>query len=126
MSDEVTNPGPLGLPTPAEAAVCGSTDSPTAAALSASLPSTLNSQLSTFSPFPGETPRAFSAFTTFFQLGHTRSLQAVIDKLGEIPATVKKWSSKYNWTERIQSFHAGLLQQQTQIELAARQKEAAD
>ena len=28
---------------------------------------------------PGETPRAFSAFMTFFQLGHARSCQAVAD-----------------------------------------------
>ena len=39
----------------------------------------------------GETPRAFSAFMAWFQLGHARSLAAVADKLGESPGTVKNW-----------------------------------
>lgn len=88
-------------------------------------PSSLNPQ-STFPRSPGETPRAFSAFLAFFQLGHGRSLQAVADHLGEKHDTVKAWSSKYHWSERIQSFHSGLLQQQAEAEAAARRQQAAD
>jgi len=59
----------------------------------------------------GETPRAYSAFVTFFQLGHARSLFAVAQRLGEHLSTVKKWSSKFAWSQRVQDFNAGLLQQ---------------
>src|SRR3954471_7864625 len=57
-----------------------------------------------FSRSPGETPRAFSAFITWFQLGHARSHQAVADKLGEGLPTVKNWASKYDWSERLLAF----------------------
>lgn len=75
---------------------------------------------------PGETPRAFSAFTTYFQLGRDRSLQGVADRLGEKIDTVKSWSSKYGWRDRIQSFHSGLLEQQAQAQAAACREQAAE
>lgn len=74
---------------------------------------------------PGETPRAFNAFSTFFQLGRDRSLQGVADRLGEKIDTVKDWSSKYGWRDRIQSFHSGLLEQQAQAEADACKEQAA-
>jgi len=91
-----------------------------------------NLQLATFNlqpsfqRFPGETPRAYSAFIAFFQLGHARSLQAVADKLGEGLGTVKNWSSKYDWTERLQSFNSGLLEQQAAATAAVHARQAAD
>jgi len=75
---------------------------------------------------PGETPRACSAFLAFFQLGQRRSLLAVADQLGEKPDTVKCWSSRYRWSDRIQSFNSGLLQQQAEAEAAVRGQQAAD
>ena len=75
---------------------------------------------------PGETPRAFSAFLAFFGLGHARSLQAVADKLGENLGTVKNWSSKYDWAERLQTFNSGLLQTQARDQAACQRQEAAD
>jgi len=59
----------------------------------------------------GETPRACSAFITFFQLGHARSLQAVAEQLGEGLPTIKNWSSRFGWYDRVQAFNSGLLQQ---------------
>jgi hypothetical protein len=91
--------------------------------LSASHP---ESQQPTFPRFPGETPRAYGAFLAFFQLGHARSLQGVADHLGEKHDTVKTWSSKYHWSERIHSFNSGLLQQQAEAEAAARRQQATD
>ena len=88
-------------------------------------PSTLNPQ-PFFPRLPGETPRAFGAFITFFQLGHARSLQAVADKLGESLGTVKNWSSKFDWSGRIQAFNSGLLQQQAQAQAALQRQQAAD
>ena len=79
-----------------------------------------------FNRLPGETPRAFSAFLAWFQLSHSRSHQAVADKLGENPATVRNWASKYDWSDRLLAFTSGLLQQQA-ADLAERQrKQAAD
>ena len=97
-------------------------------------PSGLQPPASSLSPFPqptfprlpGETPRAFSAFQAFFQLGHSRSLAAVAEQLGEKHDTVKFWSSKYRWSERINAFNSGVLQQQAEMETAARCRQAAD
>ncbi len=86
----------------------------------------LNSDFKSFPRFPGESPRAYSAFITFFQLGHTRSLPAVTDKLDESIDAIKRWSSKFNWNDRIHAFNAGILQQQAAAEAAAQQEEAAE
>jgi hypothetical protein len=75
---------------------------------------------------PGETPRAFSAFQAFFGLGQARSLQALAEQLGEKPDTLKNWSSRFGWRERIQSFNSGLLQQQAEAEAASRAQQTAD
>jgi hypothetical protein len=77
-------------------------------------------------PVPGETPRAFSAFLAFFQLGHARSLQGVADQLGENPATIKNWSSKFRWSDRIHAFNSGLLQQQAEAQAALHRQHSAD
>ena len=97
-------------------------------------PPTLNSQPSTlnsssppsFPRSPGETPRAFAAFMAYFQLGCARSLPAVAGHLGEKPDTIKSWSSKYHWADRIQSYNSGLLEQQVQAETAVRRQQAAE
>ena len=88
-------------------------------------PSTLNSQ-PTFPRCPGETPRAFSAFMAWFQLGHARSLATVADKLGESQGTLKNWSSKHGWAERLQTYQAGLLQEQARHHAACHLQQAAD
>jgi hypothetical protein len=75
---------------------------------------------------PGETPRAFGAFMTFFQLGHARSHQAVADQLGEGFQTVKNWASKYGWTQRLHAFNSGLLEQQALDQAALNRQHAAD
>lgn len=79
-----------------------------------------------FTPAPGETPRAFSAFAAYFEMGHTRTLQAVAEQLGEGLPTVKNWSSKYQWNTRLQAFESGLLQQQAEARAAVRREETAD
>jgi hypothetical protein len=62
----------------------------------------------------------------FFQLGHARSLPALADKLGEGLGTVKNWSSKFDWSGRLQSFHSGLLQDQAQTQAGLQNAHAAD
>jgi hypothetical protein len=98
-------------------------ENPAAAAVQPSGP---DSAVPAFPRSPGETPRAFGAFTDFFQLGHSRSLQAVADRLGEKPDTVKSWSSKYRWSERIHDFNSGLLRQQADAHVAACRHQAAE
>jgi hypothetical protein len=88
-------------------------------------PPTLNPQ-PVFQRSPGETPRAFSAFCAFFDLGHGRTLQAVAAQLDEKPDTVKKWSSRFRWSDRIQSFNSGLLQQHAEAAAASRARQTAD
>ena len=75
---------------------------------------------------PGETPRAFGAFLAFFQLGSARSLPAVAESLGENPATVKNWSCKYHWSDRLLAYQSGLLQTQVAAQAALAQSSAAD
>ena len=79
-----------------------------------------------FPRLPGETPRACSAFTAFFQLGPLRSHQAVADQLGEPLGTIKNWASRFRWTERLHQFNAGLLQTQAQAEADRQARQAAD
>jgi hypothetical protein len=74
---------------------------------------------------PGESPRAYSAFMIFFQLGHGRSLRAVAHKLGASIDTIKKWSSRFDWHSRIQSFNAQLLQQRAGADAAFEREQAA-
>jgi hypothetical protein len=89
-------------------------------------------QLSSLNPQPtfplknGETPRAYGAFIAFFQIGPGRTLPLLSEKLGESLGTIKNWSSRFDWSERIQSFNAGLLQQQAQSEIALQLQRSAD
>jgi hypothetical protein len=62
----------------------------------------------------------------FFQLGHTRSLQAVADHLAEKLKTVQAWSTKFHWKDRLNAYNSGLLESQAQAQAEARRQEAAD
>jgi hypothetical protein len=57
-----------------------------------------------FQGAPGETPRAFGAFLTFFQFGQSRSHKAAANNLGESLPAVKKWASQFG-VERTPSPH---------------------
>ena len=63
---------------------------------------------------------------TFFQLGHTRSLHALAVHLGERRQTLKNWSSKFHWRERINAFHSSRLEAQAHAEAEASRLQAAD
>jgi hypothetical protein len=52
----------------------------------------------------GETKKAFEAFTMYRDLGITRSLREVAQKLNKSLALIGRWSSKYNWVERSQTY----------------------
>jgi hypothetical protein len=59
-------------------------------------------------PIPGETLEAFEGFVCYFNLGHERSLRLVSKKLEASLDTVKEWSSKHHWVDRIYSYEAQL------------------
>jgi len=61
----------------------------------------------------GETPLAYGAFTVYRDLGADRSLRATAqavygDRARHGIRTVEKWSSKYDWRDRVASYDAHL------------------
>ena len=48
-----------------------------------------------------ESAEQIEAFELYYSLGSERSLQLVADKLGKSKRTVKGWSSKYSWDNRV-------------------------
>lgn len=74
---------------------------------------------------PDESTQAYAAALTYFELGPTRSLQAVATKLTgaprgprkgpEKPGYLKRWSTKYQWVARAKAYDA----RDTQVRQAA-------
>lgn len=52
----------------------------------------------------GESQKAFEAFATYRDLGITRSIREVAQKLNKSVALLGRWSSKYEWVDRAQAF----------------------
>lgn len=51
-----------------------------------------------------ETKKAFEAFATYRDLGITRSIREVAQKLNKSVALIGRWSSKYQWVDRAQKY----------------------
>lgn len=54
----------------------------------------------------GETKKAFEAFVEYRNMGLDRSIAKVGEKLGKSVSLLERWSSKYDWVERAQSYDA--------------------
>ena len=52
----------------------------------------------------GETARAYEAFSEYRDMGANRSLAKVGQKLGKSKAQMEKWSKKYSWVTRAESW----------------------
>jgi hypothetical protein len=52
-------------------------------------------------PLPNESPKAFSAFKAYADLGDRRSIRAVARKLHKSVTLLARWSKKFRWQERI-------------------------
>lgn len=53
---------------------------------------------------PGETQKAFEAFCIYRDMGASRSLQKVADRLGKCSRLIKKWSSQDGWVKRTTAY----------------------
>lgn len=49
----------------------------------------------------GETVKQFEAFCEYRDMGKTRSLQKVSEKLAKSETLIKRWSANNNWIERV-------------------------
>ena len=96
----------------------------------ASCPSTINHQPSTtsqlpFEPAPTESHRAFQAFLCYFDLGRNRNLAEVARRTGAALNSVKGWSGRFAWKDRVRAYNTHLLQTRIQLETAAHRDVAA-
>ena len=55
---------------------------------------------------PTDTVKSFEAFQVYRDLGKTRSLPQVAEKLSKSETIIKRWSAKHNWQERIAAWEA--------------------
>lgn len=59
-----------------------------------------------FEQQPKESAKAFAAFSLYLNLGPERSLAAVGRKLGKSGALLERWSSRFDWSGRVQAHAA--------------------
>lgn len=52
----------------------------------------------------GESQKAFEAFAIYRDMGSTRSIQKVAQKLTKSEALLRRWSAKWNWVERAKEY----------------------
>lgn len=57
---------------------------------------------------PRESAKAFAAFSLYLNMGAERSLEAVAQKLTKSSRLMKKWSSRWQWAERVDAHAAHL------------------
>lgn len=67
----------------------------------------------------GESAQAFEAFSTYLEMGADRSIRAVGQKLDKSRQQIGKWSSTWNWQERVRAYD-------NELEKEARRKAVAD
>ena len=57
---------------------------------------------------PGESAKAFEAFTIYRDMGVERSVRKVTQRLNKSLTLIGKWSSRYNWPERARAYDRDL------------------
>jgi hypothetical protein len=55
-----------------------------------------------------ESAKAFEAFSVYLNMGAERSLAAVGQKLGKSGSLIERWSTKFEWSSRVQAHAAHL------------------
>lgn len=73
-----------------------------------------------FEQQPKESAKAFAAFSLYLSLGAERSLASVARKLAKSEQLVKRWSSKFDWANRVQAhaMHLAVVEREAQEALA--------
>jgi hypothetical protein len=62
------------------------------------------SECSSWDRLPGESSKAFHAFTIYRDLGLDRSVKGVVTKWNKSQSLIYRWSVKYNWKLRVQEW----------------------
>jgi len=73
-------------------------------------------QFESLAPLEGETPKAYQAFCDYVDLGYARSFAKLMQHYQNrteaaptrILSTVKEWSQKYNWQNRLKAYQQEL------------------
>ena len=53
---------------------------------------------------PGESAKAFEAFAAYRDMGAERSLRKLTQQLHKNLTTIRDWSVKWNWQERVRAY----------------------
>ena len=78
-----------------------------------------------FEQQPKESNKAFAAFAMYLSLGAERSLELVARKLNKSKTIIGRWSSRYDWPERVGGYGAHLaIVEREATEALARSKSA--
>lgn len=67
----------------------------------------------------GESAQAFEAFVTYRDMGTERSITKVVQELNKTRALIGRWSSQWEWKERVRAYD-------NELEKEARKKAVAD
>lgn len=59
----------------------------------------------------GESEKAYEAFALYRDMGSERSLRAVTEQLNKSLTLIARWSSKWNWPERVRQYDNSLEQE---------------
>ncbi len=57
-----------------------------------------------FEKQPRESEKAFAAFRAYLEMGPQRSIRDVARKLGKSSTIIGRWSSKFDWPDRVAAF----------------------
>lgn len=60
---------------------------------------------------PGESAKAFEAFAIYRDMGAERSLRKLTQQLHKNLTTIRDWSVKWNWQERVRAYDRDLYRQ---------------
>lgn len=72
---------------------------------------------------PGETAKAYEAFSVYRDMGTERSLEAVSKALGKSAAFLSRWSSKHDWVDRAESWDIDQDMMRQEEAIAAKRKQ---
>ena len=64
----------------------------------------------------GESSQAFEAFSLYLKMGEKRSLRSLAQRLGKSSALMNRWSSAWNWQERIRAYENDLRRQEIEAD----------